>query len=377
MMDPMAPRRANRTGNFRLRADGRWEGRVFVAGLGHHSVYGPTREAVEKALASRTGDLEAGIRPPDGRMTVDEWLDEWLRVHCANLARSTRGSYADVARLYIRPAIGDQRLARLSPAHVARMLDAHRAAGKLGPTTIRYVYAVLRIALGRAVKAGRIGRNVCDLIDPPPAGDTEIRILTVIDTARLLDALAESPHECLILVTLATGMRESEVCGLWYSDLDLGAGTVAIRAQLERGTERRIPPKARSRRTIHLPALAVASLRTHRARAIEANMAAGAEWTEDRWIFTGRGGRPIQGWTAYRSLQGVLAAAGLPKVTFHSLRHSFATTLLAEGEELANVSKILGHADYSTTADVYSHLTPKITRRAADITDAALRRRAR
>jgi integrase len=82
----------------------------------------------------------------------------------------------------------------------------------------------------------------------------------------------------------------------------------------------------------------------------------------------------MQVWTAYQILQRVLAAAGHPRVRFHALRHAFATTLLAVGEDIANVSKLLGHRDPATTANVYGHLTDQASRRAADRMDKALRR---
>jgi integrase len=82
----------------------------------------------------------------------------------------------------------------------------------------------------------------------------------------------------------------------------------------------------------------------------------------------------MQGWTAYRILQRLLVGAGLPRVRFHALRHAFATTLLADGEDFANVSKLLGHRDLATTANAYGHLTDQASRRAADRMDRALRR---
>ena len=97
-------------------------------------------------------------------------------------------------------------------------------------------------------------------------------------------------------------------------------------------------------------------------------------FVEDSWVFGHPDGRPMQGWTAYRILQGLLVVGGLPQVRFHVLRHAFATTLLADGEDLANVSKLLGHRDLATTANVYGHLTDQASRRAAERMDKALRK---
>lgn len=370
MTPDVGTRRANREGNYRFRAaENRWEGRVMIAGLGRFSVFGRTRDEARRKLEARLSDLEAGLRPPSALLTTGEWLDEWL-AGTANLAARTRQSYADTVRLYIRPAIGKVPLSRLSPGHVARML----ADQKVGPTTVRYIYAVLRIALGRAVKAGRVSRNVCELIDPPRRSDTQIVLLTTDQTHALIDALAHSPQECLIVTALATGLREGELCGLWWSDIDLEAATVTVRAQLQRGGTKRVEPKRGSRRTLGLPLLAVSSLRSHRAKAIERAMAARRPFDEDSWVFLNADGKPLQGWSAYGALQRVLRNAKLPKVRFHSLRHAFASTLLGDGEDLANVSKLLGHRSIGTTSDQYGHLTSQASRRGADRMERALRR---
>jgi integrase len=346
----------------------------MVAGLGRYSVFAKTRDEARRALVERLDQLEAGIRPPDALLTVGDWIDEWLATSQDRLAARTYESYGDTVRLYIRPALGAIPLSRLSPGHVSRLLATKARDPKLNATTIRYIYAVLRIALGRAVKAGRASRNVCELIDPPRRAETEIALLTPTQTLALIDALATSPHECLIVTGLATGLRQSELCGLWWSDIDLDAATLTVRAQLDRGGVTRVEPKRGSRRKVGLPALAESSLRSHKIRAMERALAERRPFVEDSWVFGHPDGRPMQGWTAYRILQGLLVVGGLPQVRFHVLRHAFATTLLADGEDLANVSKLLGHRDLATTANVYGHLTDQASRRAAERMDKALRK---
>ena len=234
-MTTMATRRGNREGSFRLRKDGRWEGRVMVAGLGRFSVFGKTRDEARRKLATCVEGLEAGLRPPSARLTVGEWLDEWLVASQGRLAPRTLASYEDTVRLHLRPALGTIPLARLSAGHISRLLAAKGRDPNLHATTVRYIYSILRIAMGRAVKDGRVSRNVCLLIDPPRRADTEIAILTPVQTHSLVDTLALSPHECLIVTGLATGLRQSELCGLWWSDIDFDAATLTVRAQLDRG----------------------------------------------------------------------------------------------------------------------------------------------
>jgi integrase len=367
-------RRGNHEGSFRHREkEGRWEGRVQVAGFCRRSVFAPTREEARRKVQALVEDLEAGIRPPDARLTTGEWFDLWLAASEGRLAARTMASYSDTVRLHLRPSLGAIPLARLSPGHVSRLLADKSRDPHLNATSTRYIYAVLRIALGRAVKAGRVARNACELVDPPRKADTEIAILTPAQSRALIAALGTSPHESLIVVAMATGMRQAEVCGLWWSDVDLDGATITVRAQLERGGTSRVQPKRGSRREVGLPPFAVASLRAHRARAMERALAERRPFTADSWVFAQPDGRPIQGWTAYGALQRALATAGLPHVRFHSLRHAFATALLTDGEDVSNVSKVLGHRDLATTANAYAHLTDETRGRVADRMERSLR----
>lgn len=377
-MDPMGARRGNREGSFRYRPkEKRWEGRVFVAGIGSRSVFGRTRDEAKAKLRIVLDDLEAGIRPPDARLTLGEFLEEWLAVWVAPmLAPRTTQSYRDTVRLHITPTLGDRPLVRLEAGHVARLLAEKSADPKLGPTTVRYVYAVLRIALGRAVKLGRVRRNVCELLDPPAKSERRVIPLSPVQTQALLDALAGHEHEPLILTTIGTGIRQSEAVGLWWSDVDWGQAVIRVGWQKARGSDERTVPKRQSIREVGLPPLVLASLRSLYVRSRERWLATGrGEWSDGTWVFARADWGPVSQWTAYRAYQAMLRSASLPAQPFHNLRHSFATTLLAEGEDLSTVSKLLGHRSISTTADIYSHVTGEMRDRAAGRMDAAMRRR--
>lgn len=113
-------------------------------------------------------------------------------------------------------------------------------------------------------------------------------------------------------------------------------------------------------------------LREHRVRQIEERLGAGRRWKDGRFVFTTTVGTPLDGINLTHAFQAALRAAGLPPQRFHDLRHACATVQLERGEELGVVSKLLGHANYSTTADVYSHLTRGMGKRVADRWDTLL-----
>ena len=368
-------RRISGEGMVRQRPDGRWEGRYRASDGRKRSIYARTqREAIDRLRAALTA-RDKGIRPVDQRLTVAAFLQDWLEHHVKPSRRATTlESYAGIVRLYLVPAIGRIPLARLEPEHVQAMLaNLKGQRGQLSDTTTRYVYAVLRIALGRAVKMGRSARNVCTLIDPPAKVRRELRPLAGSELRALLAGVAGDRLEALYLTAAGTGLRQGELLGLSWSDVDLDRGELTVRHTLQRGTRLPAEPKTeRARRMLRLPSYVTAALREHRRRQLEERLAAGPRWQDGDRVFTTAIGTALDSRNVTRYLQAHLARLGLPRQRFHDLRHAFATLLIEAGEDLGVVSRILGHADFATTADVYAHLTPAMLDRAADRMDGIL-----
>jgi len=122
-------------------------------------------------------------------------------------------------------------------------------------------------------------------------------------------------------------------------------------------------------------ARSVFGLREHRVRQLEERLAAGSRWHDGDFVFPTSIGTPLDSRNVTHALQNALRRAGLPRQRFHDLRHAYATLMLEDGEELAVISRSLGHANISTTADVYAHLTPAMLERSAARMDAILGRR--
>lgn len=361
----------------RHRADGRWEARYTDTDGKRRSVYGTTKRAATDALRTALADTAQGIRPPDLRITTADYLNDWLEHYVRPKVRpTTAASYSLFVNRYLIPEIGRVPLAQLQPEHVSAMLrklEARSRSGKLSPTTIRYAYSVLRIALGRAMKLGRVHRNVATLIDPPAKARRELQPFDALQISALLQAVSGDRLAPLYVAAVGTGLRQGELLGLRWTDLDLDNGVAAVRNTLQRVTGELTEPKTpHARRIVPLPAVVVASLREHRKRQLEERIAAGKRWKDRDLAFATSIGTALDPRNVTRNYHAALVTAGLPRLPFHHLRHAFATFQLEGGEELANVSKLLGHADLSTTADLYAHLTPTTQRRAADRMDRIL-----
>jgi integrase len=173
------------------------------------------------------------------------------------------------------------------------------------------------------------------------------------------------------VTAIALGLRKGELLALRWADVDLEAGTLAVRNTIH-GTELARPKTERGRRTLVMPRMVVETLRAHRRRQIEERLAAGARWHDEGYVFASSIGTPFEQRNVTRLFHAALARTGIPRQRFHDLRHACATLLLERGEDLAVVSRLLGHANISTTADVYAHITRGMHQRAADRMDAIL-----
>ncbi len=362
-------------------ARGLWEARYTGADGKRHSLYAKTRREVQERLRAALTDADHGIRPIGNRTTVAAYLDDWLASSVRLRVRPrTADSYAETVERYIKPAIGRQPLAKLTPEHVARMLAdltvRETKRGRLSPTTIRYAYTVLRIALGRALKSGKVLRNVATLVDPPAKSTPEMHPPTVEQVSQLLAATWDDRMGPLYVLAATSGLRQGETLALRWSDVDLEAATVTVRHTLERGTRALAEPKTdRARRTVHISGSTVAVLREHRRGQLVERLAAGPRWRDAELVFTTRDGGPLHARNVLAAYHAALEGAGLPRFRWHDLRHWWATAQLEAGEDLFIVSRALGHADITTTANIYAHLTPAMLRRSADRMDAILGRR--
>src|SRR5215210_7519584 len=253
------------------------------------------------------------------------------------------------------------------------MLATLTARGDLSPTTVRYVLVVLRAALGRALKSGRVVRNVASLVDAPARATSDIRPLSAEQMRAFLASVAGDRLEALYITAAALGLRQGELLALRWQDVDLEAGTLTVRHTLRQGTQDLGEPKTdRSLRTLRLGREVAGALRAHRTRQLQERLAAGHRWRDGGYVFASTVGTPLDGTNVTHRFRAALAAAGLPRQRFHDLRHACATLLLENGEELGVVSRILGHSQIGTTANVYAHLTPAMLERSAARMDAIL-----
>lgn len=353
------------------KSDGRWTAAVS-GGYGPDGrrrrrwVYGRTKQEVIDKLKELPGNPAADA----GRLTVADYLTQWLASVKPSLALSTAKRYEQVNATYLIPHLGAVKLAKLTPLHVQGLLSTLEAAG----TSARcQQMAAIQIgtACRAAVRLGMLAANPASAIRKPRPVETEFTVWTAEQAQSFLKSTKCDRLHALYALALGTGMRQGELLGLWWKDIDFREGTVSVRRSLEEldGAVRSKAPKTKSsRRRIDLGPSLLATLNQHRKAAVAAGLYGPA-----RPVFAQLNGEYLRKSNLVnRSFKPLVKAADLPPLRFHDLRHCHATLLLSQGVNIKVVAERLGHADTATTLRTYAHVLPSLQAEAAAKIDRLL-----
>lgn len=275
-------------------------------------------------------------------MTIKQWLTDWLTLRAPALKPRTVESYADLIARYVAPAIGEIPLEDLRAPEIAHMLAAISAAGKT--RTAEMVFVMLRAAF-RDLEPSPMKRVPRPAhVQKTPEAWTDDQIIAYM---RALDGHRQ---QLPLTLGLMLGLRRGEICGLRWEEIDFSRREVHIINQRQRLATGEIidcsPKSAASVRTLPIPDALWPLLRSRR-------QLSGYLCTIS----------PSGLDAAHRRLVGRLE---LPYIPLHGLRHTMATSCIRHGGEMRSLQKVLGHANYSTTANRYTHPDPEMLRRALE-----------
>jgi integrase len=428
----MSGRRGRGEGSIARRTDGRWMARIDLGWQNgkrrSKAIYGRSRREVVDALRGALKAAEDGTLSTDQRQTVGDFLKRWLQdVARPRVRPRTFVGYDASIDRHISPHLGRLRLTKLTPQHLQAWMATLETLGVTAGRR-RYARVVLRTALNTAIRWRLITTNVATLIDAPRITTREIQPLNPDEARALLDACHETSLDAFVTVALGCGLRLGEALGLQWIDVDLDTATLQVRRAIQRFggdaaarrpllAERKrlraalkvtpVTPEAaetriklaeelqtvrsafaavktsvqitdlksvRSRRTIALPAVVIAALRSHRTRQLEARLAAGRHWQDRGFVLTSGVGTPLEPRNVTRQFKALLRAANIRNMRLHDLRHSCATLLLAQGVNPRVVMETLGHSQVSLTLNTYSHVLPALQHDAAARMNAVLER---
>jgi integrase len=282
-------------------------------------------------------------------------------------------------RTHVIPAIGALPIGQVTPEHIRAMLTK-TAETNVSPTTVAMVRDTLATILQRAVKDRILPYNPVAAVDSVTRAKPKRHVLTPDEARALIRAAAGDPYEALIVLALHEGLREGELLGLTWANVDLEAATLTVAQSLIRvkgeGLQASPPKTAGSAATIPLTASAVAALRAHRVRQLERGIAPAG------YVFTTEVGTPVSASNfRRRHFHAIAARAGIPTgrlpdgrqgLRIHDLRHGCGTLLISLGVKPKLVQTILRHSRLATTMDLYVHAYDADLREAVASLDRAL-----
>jgi integrase len=332
------------------------------AGMWHLKTF-PTKKAADAWLTKTKKEVMDGTHTPDSATaTVADAAGLWLqRCRANNLERGTLRAYDQLVRLGILPFIGEERLSRLSRGRVERLRD--QLLDHFAHLRARRVMVALRAILGHAQACALVAQNVAAEVRIAPRRRLQQKLVagrtipTRAEVGRLI-ATAAGWQKAMVTLAAFTGMREAELRGLYWAEVDLKAERITVRQRADQWGSLDVPKTHAGQRTIELAPAAVSLLRSWK-----------LECGDPVRVFPSRAKRgAVLGQSAvteaFRALQkkaGIVEDTGGPHYTFHALRHFFASVMIELGYGSKWLQVAMGHEDIRLTLGTYGHLFPETT----------------
>ena len=371
-------RRGNNEGSISKRPDGRWMGQVSMPDGKRRTVYGKSRGEVKKRLDELLEEAEHSFRLAPGQAyhTIGEFFEAWLLAVAPSVKPKTAQYYRNYIKWYTQD-LAPFTLPQLKAQHLQKLYAQLLKRG-LSSSTVHHLHAVLHRAFASGVKQGVFLQNLCDFVDAPRMAKQEMLTFNADQARQFLDAIKGNRYEALFALALSTGMRQGELLGLAWNNVDLDRGVIYVKRNLQWIEKEAIlqdPKTEKSRRMIFIGGMVRELLVAHRQQQIIQREAMAGSW-KDKWnlVFTNVAGGPMHpSPLVHNHFEPVLKAANLPDLRFHDLRHTAATLLLEAGINPKVVSEMLGHSSVNITLSLYSHATPAMHYTASVVMDKVLR----
>jgi len=317
-----------------------------------------------KKLRELQSAVDDGSHVDKSKESVKDFSIRWMETYVAtNCTLRTALGYKGNIDRYIVPAIGKVSVQNLSGSQIQAIYAGMLERG-LSHTTILHVHRVLKQMLACAVKWGVIIRNPADGATPPKRGKKQMAMWDRQTIHRFLDESQGTRFAHIFEFAISTGMRRSEICGLKWDAVDLKSRRLEVKATLQRlrghGLLTGTPKTERSRRNITLAPETVELLRDVQGAQILAREEAAPLWQEQGYVFTQADGSPVLPDRLTQEFAALTKALEMPPLTFHGLRHAFATMALQANINSKVVSEALGHSSVNITLDLYSHVLPNM-----------------
>lgn len=367
----MSKKAVSGNGSIRQRPDGRWEGRISLGrdGSGKRvskSFYGSSQKEVAEKIRAAAAQLDEGTFIAPNKMTVKSWMNTWLAEYTGGIKENTLVSYRVQTEHNILPLLGAVKLSALQPHHIQKAVNAlfKRPEKPLSAKSIKNCYGVLHKALSQAVLNGYIAKNPCDGVQLPRVEKKEISPLNEAEIRAFLQAIKGHRNEILFRVALFTGMRQGELMGLQWDNVDFKVGSILVCQQMihekkQGGIYKIAPTKTDGIRKITPAPIVMDWLKAWKKEQAVQRLSMGDKWGDefDGLVFTDEMGKHMKNTTLTHEATMIGKKIGKTGFRFHDLRHSYAVAAIRAGDDMKTVSSNLGHASITITMDIYASFT--------------------
>jgi len=334
--------------------NGKWRAQITTNGK-RISFTAKTKVEGQEWLRKMLHQIDYGLDIEGGKIKTGEYLKEWLENATPGLRPKTAHQYSEIIVKHITPYIGQVTLKDLTQQRIERFYSELSRDGR-GARTVQYTHQVLHKALEKAVLYSLLVRNPSHGATLPRQHHEEMKVWDEAQVASFLAAASGSRLAALYHLAVVTGMREGELFGLKWSDVQWSAGAISVQRQVQRVPKigwSFIEPKTKAgRRTIRIGPGVMDALRHHQELQQLEKKFAGKRWIEHDLIFPNSIGNPLEPSNMRLDYNRLLEEAGLPKIRFHDLRHTAASLMLNHGVPVIVVSNMLGHSKPSVTLDI-------------------------
>ena len=372
----MAKKRAHHEGSIYRRKDGKWRAQVSLDGKRLSHTAASQREC-QTWIKEIRGQIDNGLTAKGSEETLETFLSNWLVTVSTSRAKSTYDHYRWIVEHRVNPHIGLYRMRDLKPDRIQRFYE-HLTSLGLSNHAVHLTHKIIQVAFNHAVKMGVLGRNPCKGTTPPKPKQREMKFLDEDQVKILLETAKAmgTKQYALFYLALHTGLRQAELMGLKWEDVNWERRTIQVKRQVlyRRGEGFRFakPKTSSGIRTITLGEKAMEILQQQQQLLRYLRDAAGEAWTSLDLVFPSEVGTPLTGSNIRRDFRQLLMLSGLPKIRFHDLRHTAASLMLNHGIPVLVASRRLGHSKASITLDVYGHLMPNKQEEAAQLLDGLM-----
>ena len=338
------------------------------------TVHCKNKKDAQPRLNQMLSDMDKGIYVVPGHSTVAEhlhtWLESYVKHQCGAM---TQDGYTNIVENHLIPALGNVKLKELRHQMIE---NYYNKAGKtLSPRTVAKHHRLLSQAMKWAVRKGYIGQNPCAFADPPSWKRRQMHILTPGELAHLLDIAVDSPYYPIYYTAVSTGLRQAELLGLRWRDVDLEQMSLNVSQVLfkRRGVcEFKQPKTPHSRRAVALTPKLTSYLTEYKAERESLYLHLSHVLSPDSLVFARESGKEIDPSMCSHQFHQIVKRSGLENVRFHDLRHEFASLMLLKGAPPKVISEALGHSSVAFTMDTYATILDGMQAKAMALLDGVL-----